>query len=66
MPEMLPWLDRNPMIYHVSREGVIGSVIFWMFALAVLYIVLYQRQTAIGDRLAKLVLPLRKAQQSKQ
>src|ERR671924_1012836 len=23
MPESLPWLEGNPMIFHVSREGVI-------------------------------------------
>jgi hypothetical protein len=42
MPDMLPWLDRNPMILHVSREGVIGSVSFWMMVLVILYLVLYQ------------------------
>lgn len=42
MPESLPWLDRNPMILHVSREGVIGSVSLWLIALIILYIVLYQ------------------------
>jgi hypothetical protein len=42
MPESLPWLDRNPMILHVSREGVIGSVSFWLLALMVLYLILYQ------------------------
>jgi len=45
MPESLPWLDRNPMILHVSREGVIGSVSFWLFALMLLYIILYQWRT---------------------
>ncbi|HLF73919.1 MAG TPA: hypothetical protein VI524_06215 [Anaerolineales bacterium] len=61
MPEMLPWLEANPMIYHVSREGVIGSVAFWMMALAVLYILLYQRQTFIGTKIVRLVtLPVRK------
>jgi hypothetical protein len=42
MPESLPWLDRNPMILHVSREGVIGSVSLWLLALMVLYLILYQ------------------------
>jgi hypothetical protein len=60
MPDMLPWLDHNPMIYHVSRVGVIGSVVFWMMALVVLYIVLYQQQTTIATRIAKLVIPVRK------
>lgn len=43
MPYELPWLDNNPMIFHISREGVIGSVLFWMTGLAVLYAVLYLR-----------------------
>lgn len=60
MPDMLPWLDHNPMIYHVSRVGVIGSVVFWMMALVVLYIVLYQQQTTVVTRIAKLVIPVRK------
>lgn len=42
MPDALPWLDDNPMILHVSREGVIGSVFFWLMALVLLYMVLYQ------------------------
>lgn len=42
MPDALPWLEGNPMILHVSREGVIGSVLFWLMALTLLYIVLYQ------------------------
>jgi hypothetical protein len=42
MPDALPWLDDNPMILHVSREGVLGSVFFWLMALVLLYIVLYQ------------------------
>jgi hypothetical protein len=41
MPEALPWLDRNPMIYATSREGVIFSVVFWLTSLAVLYFFLY-------------------------
>lgn len=41
MPDSLPWLDSNPMIYEVSRIGVISSVLFWITALAVLYVVLY-------------------------
>ena len=60
MPDILPWLERNPMIYHVSREGVIGSVAFWMIALVLLYIVLYRWQSAIGGRLIKLIIPVRK------
>jgi hypothetical protein len=45
MPDTLPWLEGNPMILHVSREGVIGSVSLWLIALAVLYFVLYQWRT---------------------
>lgn len=42
MPDALPWLEDNPMILHVSREGVIGSVLFWLVALVLLYFALYQ------------------------
>jgi hypothetical protein len=42
MPDVLPWLEGNPMILHVSRAGVIGSVVFWLLALVLLYLVLYQ------------------------
>ncbi len=42
MPDMLPWLDANPMIFHVSREGVIGSVVIWLTVLVVIYVLLYQ------------------------
>ncbi len=42
MPDVLPWLEGNPMILHVSRAGVIGSVLFWLLALVLLYFVLYQ------------------------
>jgi len=45
MPDSLPWLEANPMIYHVSREGVIGSVLFWLMILVVFYYVLYQWRT---------------------
>lgn len=41
MPEALPWLDQNPMIFATSREGVIFSVVFWLAALALLYYFLY-------------------------
>jgi hypothetical protein len=41
MPEALPWLDGNPMIYITTREGVIFSVIFWLSALVALYFYLY-------------------------
>ncbi len=41
VPEYLPWLKDNPMIYAGTRTGVISSVLFWMAALVMLYIVLY-------------------------
>ena len=42
MPASLPWLEGNPMIFHVSRLGVLGSVSLWLVGLVVLYLVLYQ------------------------
>ena len=60
MPHTLPWLEGNPMIYHVSRVGVIGSVSFWMMALAILYILLYHWQTPIAAKITQLVMPQRK------
>lgn len=61
MPDSLPWLAGNPMIYHVSRTGVIWSVVFWMLALVVFYIVLYQwrRPTA---KIIELIAHVRKVQ----
>lgn len=44
MPAALPWLDANPMIFHISRTGVIFSVVLWMTALALLYVALYWRR----------------------
>lgn len=44
MPESLPWLDGNPMIYHVSRTGVLLSVLFWLTGLVLLYVWLYWRR----------------------
>ena len=41
MPEALPWLASNRMIFHATREGVIISMIFWLSALVVLYFFLY-------------------------
>jgi len=41
MPESLPWLRYNPMIYTSSRTGVISSVVFWQGALVILYIMLF-------------------------
>jgi len=45
MPDALPWLDANPMIYQASRQGVITSVIFWLMALGILYFFLYWWKT---------------------
>lgn len=44
MPDALPWLDSNPMIYQVSRTGVLLSVLFWLTALVLLYIGLYRQR----------------------
>jgi hypothetical protein len=41
MPESLPWLKDNPMIYASSRTGVITSVLFWLITLVILYIILF-------------------------
>jgi hypothetical protein len=41
MPESLPWLKSNPMIYASSRTGVITSVLFWLVALVLLYFALF-------------------------
>jgi len=41
MPSELPWLDPNPMIYQATRDGVVGSVVFWMVMLALLYFAMY-------------------------
>ena len=41
MPEHLPWLAGNPMIYLTTREGVILSVVFWISVLIALYFYLY-------------------------
>ncbi|HEU0297570.1 MAG TPA: hypothetical protein VFR47_32815 [Anaerolineales bacterium] len=42
IPDALPWLADNPMIYHSSRTGLITSVLFWLILLAVLYFMLYE------------------------
>jgi hypothetical protein len=41
IPDHLPWLASNPMIYHPTRAGVMSSVGFWVLALALVYILLY-------------------------
>lgn len=50
IPASLPWLGSNPMIHSVSRAGVIGSVVFWISMLIILYIALYLWQ---NDRKVK-------------
>jgi hypothetical protein len=54
MPDSLPWLEGNPLIYHVSRTGVLFSVFFWLMTLMVIYLWLYwwrgdRRQTSRID-----------------
>ncbi len=44
MPDALPWLSHNPMIFYVSRNGVIFSVALWLTALVLLYFALYWRR----------------------
>ena len=43
MPESLPWLGSNPMIYQASRTGVLLSVIFWLGMLIILYFWFYRK-----------------------
>lgn len=58
MPDSLPWLEDNPMIFHVSREGVIWSVSLWLIALVGLYLLLYQwRRKARQSSESELVQP---------
>ena len=45
MPEALPWLSGNPLIYGESRAALIGSVLFWIAALFLLYFVLYVKRS---------------------
>jgi hypothetical protein len=61
MPESLPWLADNPMIYHASRTGVIWSVVFWMLALAVLYVLLYQGRRHLA-KIIELIGQVRRVQ----
>jgi len=42
IPESLPWLDPNPMIYDTSRIGLVVSVVFWIGMLGVAYFVMYE------------------------
>ena len=42
IPDSLPWLENNPMIYQVSRAGLLSSVMFWILILIALYIILYE------------------------
>ena len=48
MPDMLPWLSNNPLIYGSSRAALIGSVLFWIAVLVALYIVFYANKTNRG------------------
>lgn len=58
MPDSLPWLEDNPMIFHVSREGVIWSVSLWLIALVGLYLLLYQwRRKARQSSTSELIQP---------
>jgi hypothetical protein len=43
MPEALPWLGSNPMIYQDSRTGVLLSVLFWLGTLVLLYFWFYRK-----------------------
>jgi hypothetical protein len=61
MPASLPWLAGNPMIYHVSREGVLWSVVFWMLSLVVLYLALYQGRKHLA-KIAELIGLFRRVQ----
>jgi MFS family permease len=45
IPIELPWLNNNPMIFESSRNGVVGSALFWVGALTILYVVLYLRSS---------------------
>jgi hypothetical protein len=47
MPHELPWLDANPLIFDISRNGVIGSAFFWVGGLLVLYAFLYLRKSPL-------------------
>lgn len=41
IPESLPWLSGNPLIYASNRTGLIASALFWFAALCALYVVLF-------------------------
>lgn len=49
LPEMLPWLSNNPLIYGNSRTNLIGSVLFWLAILVILYFVMYIKQINLRD-----------------
>jgi hypothetical protein len=50
MPEALPWLSGNPLIFAVSREGVIASVAFWLIVLIGLYLFLFAWRRTPGQK----------------
>ena len=64
MPASLPWLEGNPMIYHVSRAGVVWSVVFWLMTLVVLYVILYQWRKHAA-KIVELIGSVRKSQLSR-
>jgi len=43
IPDALPWLDNNPMIYHSSRAGLVSSIAFWLILLVVFYFILFEK-----------------------
>ena len=54
MPDNLPWLSGNPLIYGNTRVEVIGSVLFWLAFLITLYLALYiWRKDRPPERLAQ-------------
>lgn len=54
IPASLPWLSGNPLIYASSRTGLISSVVFWLVALAFLYVALYIWHRGGGRQPARL------------
>jgi hypothetical protein len=46
VPTALPWLEANPLIFDSSRAGVIGSVIFWLLVLTLVYAIMFRSRGA--------------------
>lgn len=42
IPDTLPWLDKNPMIFDISKMGLLSSALFWMVALAIFHMIFYR------------------------